>query len=299
MNYNDACNILDLSKIFTEKDLKQKYYMKALLYHPDKNKDSDANDRFREILEAYNYLNNYNRNNKNNKNNNLNTSDEKSYINILDKFLDGLLNKDTNIQELISIINNKYSELTIELLNHFSKSTLLRFNKFITEYSDILHINKDTLNKFNFIIKEHIKDDIIEIINPTLDNLINNDIYKLTYNSDIYYIPMWHHELIYELSNNLLIINCEPELPDYITLDPYNNLYVSLSTEVKSILKNDSIIINIGEKKYEIPINKLYIIYYQRYSFISEGISYIDTKNIYNIENRGNIYVDIYFTDLK
>jgi curved DNA-binding protein CbpA len=299
MNYNDACIILDLSKNFTEKDLKQKYYMKALLYHPDKNKDSDANDRFREILEAYNYLNNYNRNNKNNKNNNLNTSDEKSYINILDKFLDGLLNKDTNIQELISIINNKYSELTIELLNHFSKSTLLRFNKFITEYSDILHINKDTLNKFNFIIKEHIKDDIIEIINPTLDNLINNDIYKLTYNSDIYYIPMWHHELIYELSNNLLIINCEPELPDYITLDPYNNLYVSLSTEVKSILKNDSIIINIGEKKYEIPINKLYIIYYQRYSFISEGISYIDTKNIYNIENRGNIYVDIYFTDLK
>lgn len=293
MNYNDACNILDLSKNFTEKDLKQKYYMKALLYHPDKNKESDANDRFREILEAYNYLNNYN------KNNNLNTSDEKSYINILNKFLDGILNKDTNIQELISIINNKYSELSIELLNHFSKSTLLRFNKFINEYSDILHINKDTLNKFNVIIKEHIKDDIVEIINPTLDNLINNDIYKLEYNSDIYYIPMWHHELIYELSNNLLIINCEPELPDYITLDPYNNLYVSLSTEIKSILKNDSIIINIGEKKYEIPINKLYIIYYQRYCFINEGISYIDTKNIYNIENRGNIYVDIYFADIK
>lgn len=295
MNYYDACNILDLPNVFCEKELKRKYYIKALLYHPDKNNNPHAKQWFQEVSNAYIYLNEYDKtNNEYDKTNN-----EETYIKILENFLDGVLNKNTDVQQLLSILNNKYSELSIDLLNHFSKSTLLKLNNFINEYSDILHIKKDILNKFNELIQEHIKNDIIEIINPTLDNLINNDIYKFIYNSEIYYIPLWHHELIYELSNNLLIVQCEPELPDYITFDQYNNLYVNLSTDIKSILKNDSIIINIGEKKCEIPINKLYIKPYQRYCFLKEGISLVDTKNIYNIENRGNIYVDLYFTDIN
>ena len=105
--------------------------------------------------------------------------------------------------------------------------------------------------------------------------------------------------MIYEISdisnnvNNLLIVQCEPDLPEYITMDHYNNLYVSLSMTIESILNDDSITINIGTKKYIIPINELYIRKYQRYSFLKQGISLIDTNNIYNVINRANIYVDI------
>ena len=38
MNYNKAINILKLSYNFNEKELKHQYYLKALLYHPDKKK---------------------------------------------------------------------------------------------------------------------------------------------------------------------------------------------------------------------------------------------------------------------
>ena len=34
------------------------------------------------------------------------------------------------------------------------------------------------------------------ILNPTIDNLLNEDIYKLEYNNDIYYIPLWYDEII-------------------------------------------------------------------------------------------------------
>ena len=298
MNYYNACNILDLPTIFYEKELKQQYYIKALLYHPDKNNNSDAKPMFQEVSEAYNYLNQYYCNKNNSFDDNTNEN-ENNYFYILENFLNGILNQTIDVKKFITLLNKKCSDITIELLNNFSKSTLLKLNKFINEYSDILYIKKDILDKFNELIKEHIKNDIVQIINPTLDNLINNDIYKLSYNSEIYYIPMWHHELVYELSNNLLIVQCEPELPEYITLDQYNNLYVNISTRIKSILNNQNILVNIGEKKCIIPINKLYMKHYQRYCFNKDGISLIDSKEIYNIENKGNIYINIYFTDLK
>ena len=57
MNYYNACIILNLPNVFTDKELKQNYYMKALQYHPDKNMNLDITKKFQEVLDAYNYLN--------------------------------------------------------------------------------------------------------------------------------------------------------------------------------------------------------------------------------------------------
>uniref|UniRef100_A0A6C0AZ70 J domain-containing protein n=1 Tax=viral metagenome TaxID=1070528 RepID=A0A6C0AZ70_9ZZZZ len=296
MNYSKAINILKLSYNFNEKELKHQYYLKALLYHPDKNQDLDAKTKFQEILEAYNFLNKYK--------NFLNESEESeenenSYSNILDKFINCMLNKNIDINNFLYILNNKCSKLSIDLFQHFSKNTLLKLHEFIRLYSDNLHINKSIIKKLDELIKEYTKNDIIEIIRPSLENLINDEIYKYSINNEIYYIPMWHNELVYEISNNLLIIQCEPELPEYINIDEYNNLYVNISTTIKSILNENSITINIGEKKYTIPLNELYIRKYQRYTFLKQGISLIDTKEIYNVDSRANVYVDIFFTDVS
>ena len=296
MNYNKAINILKLSYNFNEKELKHQYYLKALLYHPDKNQDLDAKTKFQEILEAYNFLNKYK--------NFLNESEqseenENSYSNILDKFINGMLNKNIDINHFLYILNDKCSKLSIDLFKHFSKNTLLKIHEFIRLYSDNLHINKSIIKKLDDLIKEYTKNDIIEIIRPSLENLINDEIYKYSIKNEIYYIPMWHNELVYEISNNLLIIQCEPELPEYINIDEYNNLYVNISTTIKSILNENSITINIGAKKYTIPLNELYIRKYQRYTFLKQGISIIDTKEIYNVDSRANVYVDIFLTDVR
>mgnify|MGYP003670726276 CR=1 FL=1 len=303
MNYNNACNILDLNITFNERELKHNYYMKALKFHPDKNKDINAKKDFQEILDAYEYLkdsknidNDYECNNESSsESSNIN---EESYIDILEKFANGIVDKNINITKFLSILNNKYTKISCELLKQFPKPILMKLHKFTSQYSDILYINNDILLELDKLIEEHTKNDNIILLNPTIENLLNDEVYKLEIEDETYYIPLWHHELIYEISNNSIIIQCEPVLPDYISIDQHNNLYVNLSTSLTNILNRKNININIGNRNYNIIVSELYIKKYQRYIIKNKGVAFINTNDIYNINNRCNIYIDIHLTDI-
>ncbi|MDQ1266035.1 MAG: curved DNA-binding protein, partial [Bacteroidota bacterium] len=59
MEFKDYYKILGVDKNATTEDIKKSYRKLALKYHPDKNKDNkEAEDKFKELSEAYEVLNN-------------------------------------------------------------------------------------------------------------------------------------------------------------------------------------------------------------------------------------------------
>ena len=52
----DYYELLDVSRSASEEDIKKAFRKLALEYHPDRNKNPDAADKFKEINEAYQVL---------------------------------------------------------------------------------------------------------------------------------------------------------------------------------------------------------------------------------------------------
>jgi hypothetical protein len=145
----------------------------------------------------------------------------------------------------------------------------------------------------NTEIKETNTEVNVFILKPTLIDLMDNNIYKLYVNDKLYLVPLWHNELYFEEE---IIVLCQPILSPNITIDEDNNIcYVKTIyfKDLPELIKNNNIIINIGNKLYSIPLNELYIKNEQFYIFKEQGISLILEKDIYNINYKSDIIVKI------
>lgn len=312
MNYNEACVILELSSNFNYQELKHNYYSLALKYHPDKNFEIDATSKFQNIQCAYNYLNNLYTQNKLEEtrrtpmmpDDNLDSTDYNDFVKII---LDNIINKKIYNDKIISLLTLKCNELTFTFLNSLPKHTIIELHAIVAKYSSILNINPDILdkiNKINLNKNNEMNDtnanneEIKIILKPSLTNLLNADLYKYTDRGNDLYVPYWHHELVYDLSQCTIIFKCEPDLPDFITIDEFNNLYITITINISDIINFKNINISIGDKKHIIPVNELKIIKQQTYIIKKQGIPLINMKKIYNINLRADIHFIIVFKDM-
>ena len=139
------------------------------------------------------------------------------------------------------------------------------------------------------------------ILNPSINDLLQNNFYKLYVLNELYLVPLWYNESYYDGSGCEIIVICEPELPKEIKLDDDNNLYIEKNinayTELPNMILNSNedkieIEIEIGNKILLIPLSSLYIKKEQYFTFKNEGISK-EKKNLYDVEDKSDIIVKI------
>jgi hypothetical protein len=289
--------------------IKKKYHKMALKWHPDKNDDKEsATQKFQRVNEAYNYLNKELLNDSN-------TSDPfvsaeaNIYTNILTTFISSLLKGEYNdiFTKVIHEIVMGYNVLTLtylqKIFDDLDKQKSIDIYNFLYKYKDILYIKEDTLDFVSLIIKEKYKNDQVFILNPSLKDIMENNIYKLIVDEKMYLVPLWHNELYFDSKDGSeIIVLCQPKIPNNIKIDENNNIHVlkkiSIDTDLaKLILNDDFVSVDVGGKWFSIPINILYMKKEQIYRFRSQGISQILEKDIYNVSIRSDIIVKIMLTE--
>jgi len=304
MDYKTAFEILeipidiDINKLNLNY-LKKKYHKLALLNHPDKNGNTiESNEKFKKINEAYDYLKReikYSTDEDINENYDiLQSSDIKILLKLfINSFLEGKYTE--IITNLIADIISGCKKISLKLFEDLDKDKLLNVYTFLSKYRTILKLNEDILDDIKKIVANKYKNVSIYKLNPSINDLINNNIYKLYINNELYLVPLWINESYFENNGNEIFVICEPELPKNIRLDEDNNIFIdsiyySLTDLNNKILNDESIIFNVGDKEIKIPLSKLYIKREQYYTIKNEGIL---RQDLLEADNYNTIKTDI------
>lgn len=311
MDFKTACEILEMDtcsqkiNIITVEYLKKRYHKMALQNHPDKRGNTvEAKEKFQQINEAYNYLS------REINNLDFDTNEEKTdtntgYINILNLFLDSLLKGQYNdfLSSFIKDIVNGYKEITLKMFEDLDKDKTLGVYNFLFKYKNILYISDEILDKVYKIIAEKYKDVQIYVLNPSINDLFSNNVYKLDLDGERYFVPLWHNELYFddkrvENGKDNIIVKCIPELPENISIDENNNIHILLQVSFTfSLLEQKSIVFFLGEKRFDLSLEDLKMQRFQTIVLRRQGISKVFDNDIYNIEEKSDVIVRLLFCE--
>lgn len=309
MNYEKACKLLCIDNLPPSMtDIKKQYRIKALQYHPDKNLENPlAGQQFQEIYAAYEYLIQYT-NGGTDVDEDVDTefddefadyeqtADKSTYRWLLYKFLKTTLascSQNRMFYVIIQRVTSSCESKAIDILSKVDKFTLTKVYDILKLYEDVFHFSEEFKTKIEELLHNKYKNDECIILNPTIDDLFADNLYKLTVNGIVYIVPLWHHELVYDNSGSDIYVKCSPILPDNVRIDNKNNIHANVTYKIQDIFGKSSIEYTIGQMVVTVIPSSLKLIETQTVTYHQQGISRINTENVYDVLKRGDIVLHI------
>jgi hypothetical protein len=308
MDYKRAFEIMEIDlSIINYSDisleyLKKQYRKLILKNHPDKNGNTpESNEKFKNIHEAYHYLKKELVHLKPSDFESIEVDDDREpslYFDILKNFMKTVFEGQYTdiLSKIVNDIINAGKKISVKLFDDLDKDSALNIYTFLSNYRSVLHLSQEILDMIRDVVVK--KYDNVEIykLNPSINDLLNNNVYKLYVNDELFLVPLWHNESYFDCSGCEIIVICDPELPSGILIDEDNNIHVETSLTIneihQKIMNNECITINIGHHVYSIPLDHLYMKREQYYRIKNSGLSKVK-KDIYDVSEKTDIIVKI------
>lgn len=328
------------------KELNKRYHLLALKHHPDKAgagigssieasaSASAATERFKEINDAHKRVKEY-----------FYSADgcefhpETGYDSILQLFIQMILVKMTAatgvdatavpdasaIQSLIHLIITKGIQSGIVMFRNMEKHSCITIYEILSRNQDLFGISQEIMDELTHIVEEKTGDDLVVRLNPSLLDMLLDRVYILQENGHSYYIPLWHSELHFknaaggattaatperdDAPEREVIVLCDPELPENVDIDDDNNIFISLTVDIRELFSNQVIPVYINDE-----IKAHGIVYYlhagdvrlsnTRQCVLLRGVGGLEcgggiamcntkTSDIYNVGTRASVYANI------
>jgi hypothetical protein len=218
------------------------------------------------------------------------------------------------IQSLIHMIITKGIQSGIIMFRTMDKHTCLTLYEILSKNQDLFGISREIMDELTSIVEEKTGEDLVVRMNPSLLDMLLDRIYILHECGQIYYIPLWHTELHFNKpasdgGKNEVIVLCEPELPDNVSLDDNNNLFISLDVNIQELFTKQILPVYINDE-----LKSRGFIYYLNAADVtlrSEGRQCIplrnlagggaagisrcntNTSDIYKVGIRANVYANV------
>ncbi len=317
MLYHQACEILGVSETATFEEIKYAYKRQALCWHPDKNKSENASQQFILIKEAYSivskrydYLDN-----SDNDDCEYDCDDDSipyyykkspvSYASLFTSFVRNLVDKkDTYLGEnnsrLYTLILTKLVNIcessALEYLKRIDRNVLSKIYDIAKKYNDIFHFSNEFLDKVREINLDTNVSPSLVIINPLLEDLLENNLYKLNWKGETLIVPLWHTEMVFDVKGEEVTVQCCPILPEHIEIDENNDIIVSTTFSISKIWGKITIPIVVGSNIIYLFVSDIRLIPTQDIVKRGEGISVINTDDIYCVNERRDIIIRLHLT---
>ncbi|MEJ6575318.1 MAG: hypothetical protein QNL35_02630, partial [Emcibacteraceae bacterium] len=246
-------------------------------------------EKFKEVKNAFDFLNDKEKTNVESFDENI---EYPELIRIVVKYFSPNKNWDNLFLDTsITGISKDCSRLSIEIFRKLSKDRAIQVYDFLSTFS---LVDKEILELYKSILQEKCSIDNVILLNPDLDDLFNDNIYKLLFQEKEYYIPLWHHELHFSLQNKDLIIKCEPDIPNNCWIDDRNNIYFLSKININELFEQGYYDITICKNKtIKIMSNELSITNEKQVIIKrNEGILKINDTHTYDTTLRGDIYLE-------
>jgi len=257
------------------KELNKRYHLLALRHHPDKvgggGGDNDNDAIFKEINEAHKRVKEYFYSDDDGSD-----SGGGSYDSIFQLFIKTILVKMNTgtgtgtgantgagvgadaIHTIIQSILSKGIQSSVMLFRKMDKSSCMTIYTILSENQELFSISREIMDELTSILEEKTRDDIVIHLNPSLLDMLLDRVYILNECGQTYYIPLWHSELHFKQPDaspststspsGEIIVLCDPELPDHVTIDEHNNIYISLDVNIHDLFRDQVVPVYITDE---------------------------------------------------